>query len=75
MTIVTIHKMDENLNEKWFFSTNHCQPGLDNNWVPITHYHTTPEQVRERNNFCSVIGGTTTEIKNPNPFFRPEYSV
>lgn len=71
MTVVTIHKLDGDFNEQWFFSTNHCQPDLDENWVPITHYNTTPEIVRRRNNTSCIENAKVEEIENPNPFYRP----
>ncbi len=65
MSIVTICKTDEEMNRKYFFSTDHCQPNLGDDWVPVTHYNKTREQVKEQEDKWPVEGRTSTEIPNP----------
>lgn len=72
MTVVSIHKMDENFNDQWFFSTDHCQPNLDSEWIPITYYNTSYEEIREYNNRSSIVGAKNVEIENPNPLYKPK---
>lgn len=70
-TIVTIEKLDNNFNCEYFFSTDHCQPGLGEKWVPVTHYNTTREEVKKQNEeHYPVIGATSKEIPNPNPEYQ-----
>jgi hypothetical protein len=70
MTIVSIHKICKNFNEEWFFSTDHSQPGLSKDYVPVTHYNTTYKEVRERNNRSCIIGSEYVEIENPNSLYK-----
>jgi len=73
MTVVSIHKMDESFNDQWFFSTNHCQPGLGDEWVPITNYNTSYEEIREYNNRSPIVSARNKEIENPNPLYKVNY--
>lgn len=53
------------ISGKWFFSTNHCQPDLNDDWVPVS-YSTRfwdIDRIREANNVA-------LEIDNPNPRYR-----
>ncbi len=71
-TITTIHKiLDEDFNEEYFFSTNHCQPNLEPNWVPVTRYNTTREDTKrmiERKN--DTTNAFSREIPNPNQSYQ-----
>ena len=74
MNIVTIHHtINEKYDEEWFFSTDHCQKGLPEDFVPITTYNTTVEKIREYNNNSCIIGATNKEIANPNKDYIPDY--
>jgi len=70
-TIITIHKASEDFNDEFFFSTDHCQPNLPDNYVPVTHYNTTREEVLDRNiNHYPVVGCKSIEIPNPDPKYQ-----
>lgn len=71
MTIITISKLDKDFNNTFFFTTDHCQPhGLGEEWVSCTHYNTTREIVKEREENPSILGSKGTEIPNPQPEYQ-----
>lgn len=56
--ITTIHNNDTN---EYFFSTDHCQPNLPNNLVPVTA--TLPYYIKPREGFETGILETKEDYK------------
>lgn len=69
-TIITFHRCDEDFNEEYFFSTDHCQPNLGNDWIPVSRYNTTREIVKEREKKYPIKRCISVEIPNPNPKYQ-----
>lgn len=60
--IITISRYVDNdcRNEEYFFSTDHCQPGLSKKWVSVTYFNKTKQEVKD------IFYKNAKEIKNPN---------
>jgi hypothetical protein len=51
--------------ERFFFSTSHIQPNLDDEWVPITFYSCETKEELKKIYYLSA-----TEIPNPDPKYQ-----
>ena len=62
MEIITISRINDNGNEEYFFTTNHCQKhGLGNQWVSCTY--TLPMKIVPRDGLPSGLVTNKEEWK------------